>query len=977
MSLQGVYAQDRQVSGTITDDETGEPLIGVNIVVKGTTTGTVSDFDGNYELKVPTGATLVYTFVGYDPLEMTVSTSGRMDVKLKATTFELNATTVTAGRRKERTLDAPASISVIEQKEIKNAIVTTPSDYVQNASGVDVVKTGMMSANIVVRGFNNIFSGSLLSLVDNRITAVPSLRVNTQYMISTNPGDIQRIEVLKGPASAMYGPNSANGVVHIITESPLDMKSRFRTTVSLAGGLRSKVDEVPIYDAANPGVNVEDNGDKFAYMGSLRHAANLTKGKNKKVEVGYKISGKYFLGNEWRYRDPFEPLRVARSRQSAEGNKVFLTDGTEMLETEVLALLSDTITSNDVLVDSLDNARPLESKIYNMEGRLDFRFNKKAELIFTGGVNSASGVELTGLGAGRADDWRYMFGQVRFIWKDLFAQVYLNASDAGGTYLLRDGNQIVDKSKFITSQIQHTSTLADDRLKLIYGFDALLTRPNTESTINGRNENDDNINEFGAYLQGDFKINEKFNILAALRADKHTFVEDIFLSPRAAFIYKPNYNQTLRLTYNRAFSSPSALNTSLDILSGSFPTGIDVRGSGNRNGFQFSYNDAGLPQYRSPFAALIGQNVSTYYNLGDNTMNNVVYNIAVGLLGDGLKQVIEDRNLPIPPAAVDSIIANILPSGVANVENLLRMFSGDASAPFGGVLDPASVKDFPAVKNSVTQTIELGYKGIINNRLALTVDVYNTRITDFVTPVVTRTPTVFLDGASVAAAVAAEITANMNDPANVGYRALVTAALDTAQVVQGITVNGNSNGDGTEELITLISAACAQIPFGTVAPTFTNDPSVLLTYSNFGDVSLFGAEIGASYFINDNFKVGANYARVSDDEFETDGITIALNAPKTKVGLSANYTWPKAGLDVGVRYRWQQSFPVNSGVYSGVVDDLEFLDLNVGYALPFSKNTQIALSMQNVLDNQQQMFVGAPALGRFTMLQISHTFDSN
>ena len=99
-------------------------------------------------------------------------------------------------------------------------------------------KTGLTSSNVVTRGFNNVFSGAVLTMVDNRVASVPSLRVNSTQMIPGNNDDIASIEVLKGPASAIYGPFSSNGVIHILTKSPLDLEKNSETKVSFGAGQR-------------------------------------------------------------------------------------------------------------------------------------------------------------------------------------------------------------------------------------------------------------------------------------------------------------------------------------------------------------------------------------------------------------------------------------------------------------------------------------------------------------------------------------------------------------------------------------------------------------------------------------------------------------------------------------------------------------------------------------------------------------------
>lgn len=101
------------------------------------------------------------------------------------------------------------------------------------APGVDIIQHGAQSTNIVLRGFNNMFSGALYALVDNRITGVPSLRVELLHWIPTTNDDLERIEVVPGPGSALYGPNTANGVVHMITTSSLESHG---ASVTLDGG---------------------------------------------------------------------------------------------------------------------------------------------------------------------------------------------------------------------------------------------------------------------------------------------------------------------------------------------------------------------------------------------------------------------------------------------------------------------------------------------------------------------------------------------------------------------------------------------------------------------------------------------------------------------------------------------------------------------------------------------------------------------
>ena len=155
-----------------------------------------------------------------------------------------------------------------------------------------------------------------------------------------------------------------------------------------------------------------------------------------------------------------------------------------------------------------------------------------------------------------------------------------------------------------------------------------------------------------------------------------------------------------------------------------------------------------------------------------------------------------------------------------------------------------------------------------------------------------------------------------------------------------------------------------------------SDTDVILTFRNFGDISLYGADLNFTYYANRNWNFGGNYSYISKDFFENvDEISdIALNASKHKLGLSAQYLNPDLGLNTQLRLRYVDGFPVNSGVYVGEVDSYAVLDLNAGYDLPFFLNTRLSLTVQNLLDNKHQEFVGAPKIGRLSTVRLTQSF---
>ena len=917
--------QTKVIKGTIKDSD-GSGLPGVVVKSKETGVGAVTNIDGNFELTVDEAKdkTLMFKLLGYEEKELPVSGSN-FSFTLKKANIDLNAVVVSASKRSEKALDAPASVGVVTATQIQSRIAPVITEHLQNIQGVDIMRTGIASSNTVIRGFNNIFSGSVLNLVDNRIATVPSLRVNVQQLIPFNYDDIERIEVLRGPTSALYGPNAANGAIHFITRSPLDMDKRFNTSVSFTAGERGVL------------------------IGTIRHAGKLLD-KEGGLKIGYKISGQYLVGNDWEYVDPLEPDSIQKGKQTADGRVA--------------------------VGDSIANNRNYGLKNYNFDARIDFRFNPNTELIFSGGRSTASGVELTGLGAAQIIDWSYTYGQVRFRHKNLFIQTYINNSNAGNTYLLRSGDLISDKSNFIVGQIQHVVEPVEN-MRIIYGADMLLTRPNTNRTINGENEDSDNISEYGVYVQAQYQVTEKWKFIAATRADYHNFVKKVFLSPRAAIIYKPVESQTLRLTYNRAFSSPTSNNVNLDILQigdafgfngpdglsailGSNTLNTDVRVYGNRNGYNYSYGANGLPQFRSVFAGLANNpagNNTTYFNYNDTAFNNTAWNVA--LLGFA-----QSTSVPINvKGALNALVdfGSLTGAGTA-ISHMIKSVDLTSGGFTGPVLDPKNIKDLGRLTNSPTQTIELGWNSVIGDKFLVSVDLWGSKITDFVSPLTVITPNIFLDAASVTTYLKPLIDQNI-------------ASLSGAQLTTLNTYFGTTTNDELSQAVAnLYGNVASQVPFGTISPTQARGNEVILTYGNFGDVTLWGTDIGLTYFPSANARIGVTYSFVNKDEFESEGIQIALNAPQHKFNINGSYSFKKAGVDIGGRVRWQDAFPVNSGVYVGNVGAFWTVDANAMYSFWFAKTFKIGVNVTNLLNYKRAEFVGTPQIGRLVLGRVQYSF---
>ena len=940
-------AQDGILTGKVAGPD-GEAVPGANIVlagdaISGGKTGTTTDDEGNFSLEaLPAGEyQLSVTHIGFRALVrdgVGIVAGGELDLALtmEAEVIFLDQNVVSASRRQEKILDAPASVAVVEAREIRDRPAFSVAEHIRDLPAVDFSQTGLAQSNVVVRGFNNIFSGALLTLTDNRIARVPSLRLNSYNFIPVTNDDIERIEVVLGPGSALYGPNSSSGVMHIITQSP--------------------------FNSAGTKLNV-GVGERSVRKVGVRHAGQAG-GK-----LGYKISAQYYEGKDWEYVDPVE--QTARAADPTLAPRDF------------------------------DLARQ------SAELRLDYKANDELTAIFAAGYNDANNVELTGLGGGLAKGWVSGYYQARLLWRDWFAQVYQNFSDAGDTFLLRNGDPIIDNSKLTAFQVQHAASLGV-RQHFTYGADVLLTRPDTKGTVNGQNEDDDEINEFGAYLQSETALTDMLELVVALRYDDHNRIADAEISPRAGLVFKPKETQTLRLTYNRAFSTPSSLNLYLDLRSTKdafgigaafapslgFAPDIDVRAQGTyrkgfANGWTFARSANGRPQFRTPFAPVAGLTSADYIDLDDPTFTNVMWGLGrsgvlsqlSGLFEPLVTAQLQAQGLDASTAAataqgLSGQLPNLVPEQLAGLRNALlslnteKVAAGDP-APFDPVADAF---DVPQTRSTITSTYEFGYKGVLGKKLVIAADFYRTKTEDFVGPLQVQTPNVFLDPLALGAALAPEVGARMADPDNADITATV-ALLDNLNL-PGVVV-GNGNGSAVDELTTLFAAGAASIPFGTVTPEQAYDPTAVnLTYRNFGEVTINGLDLSLAYFPNDQWSLTGNYSYVDNTFFKNvDGIAdIALNAPGNKAKVGSSYAFDKWPLAVGGQFRYVGSFRQDSGVYAGQVDSYAALDLNLGYQIPIEHDVRLGIEVSNALDNKHRTFIGAPEIGRLIFAQLATSF---
>ena len=273
--MQWAFAQTGSISGRVTDAETQQPLIGANVGVKNTHLGASTDKDGYFRIDnlAPGSYILVLSYIGYQEAEVAVDVrlgeSTEIQVALQVAQIPGEVVVVTASRGSEKVVEAPATINVLTARDFDLIPTYNYELAFATMKGVDFVRTGVDGVGLNARGFNSAFNTKVLLLTDNRISMMPGTGLPAGNMNPVIKEDINTMEVVLGPASALYGANAHNGIVNVMTRDPRNFSG-----TALALSL----------------------GNQNVKSGRLYHAGTLGK-------FAYKITGEYSAGTEFEFVD--------------------------------------------------------------------------------------------------------------------------------------------------------------------------------------------------------------------------------------------------------------------------------------------------------------------------------------------------------------------------------------------------------------------------------------------------------------------------------------------------------------------------------------------------------------------------------------------------------------------------------------------------------------------------------------------------
>ena len=413
---------------------------------------------------------------------------------------------VTASRAEQQLINAPATVSLITSEQIESSPSLNYGDLLRTVPGVNVTQTSARDINLTSRGATSTLSTSQLALVDGRSIYLDFFGFVGWDFLPINPAEIKQIEVIRGPASAVWGANALSGVVNVITKSPREMQG---STLTVGVGMFDRSTDQRDQDA----------GTLFYVSGTHAQAVN--------ERWAYKLTAGAYS------QDAFARPSGAIPNASGTQYPPYENSGTTQPKFDV---------------------------------RVDRDLSDNRKLIFQGGVAGTEGIMHTGIGPFDIDRGTVLgYGRVNYSRGPMRVSFFVNVLNGEATNLLSAdplGNPLGFQFDSQTWDVEfgNVQTVAG-RHVLSYGgnlrrnnFD-LSIAPDAEARTEG-----------GAYLQDEIFLTNQLRWVVGARLDKFDVIDNVQFSPRTTLMFKPREDHTFRVSYNRAYRAPSAINNYLNTV---------------------------------------------------------------------------------------------------------------------------------------------------------------------------------------------------------------------------------------------------------------------------------------------------------------------------------------------------------------------------------------------------------------------------
>ena len=214
------------IKGKVLDGTTGEVLVGATVIIKGTTTGAQTDYDGVFEFKTNQSypIKLAISFVGFETIELDVTDAKSLSIKLGEQALAIDVVEIKGQRISEKTKASPLTVETMDKLAIKQTAAVSFYEGLGNLKGVDLTTASIGFTIINTRGFNSTSPVRSLQIIDGVDNQAPGLNFSLGNFLGSSELDVQKVDLVAGASSAYYGPNAFNGVISMETKNPFYQK---------------------------------------------------------------------------------------------------------------------------------------------------------------------------------------------------------------------------------------------------------------------------------------------------------------------------------------------------------------------------------------------------------------------------------------------------------------------------------------------------------------------------------------------------------------------------------------------------------------------------------------------------------------------------------------------------------------------------------------------------------------------------------
>jgi len=927
-----VLAQGTTIGGMVRDADTGEPLIGVNILVKGQVIGTVTNMEGNFRLQInqPPPLTLVFSMVGYASQEhqITGNNVGDININLSEQTILGQEIVVSASRVEESILQSPVSIEKMDILSIRNSPSDNYYKAIGNLKGVDVTSSSINFQIINARGFNSTGNTRFVQLTDGMDTQAPALNFPIGNLNGPSELDVESVEFIPGASSALYGPNAFNGILLVQSKSPFEyqgLSAYYKQGINHIGGRTGEPQNIqPMYE------------------GSLRYAHAFNN------KLAFKINASFMTAEDWygtgqtdlNARSQGElPINPGANRIHVFGDEVSNNIGLLRNVAGIQAIFgpyANSLPDQVVSRTGYDEKHLVDygANNYKFNGALHYRLTDKAELSYTFNYGSGTSV-YTGAQRYSLNNFDISQHKLELRGDNFFLRGYTTRENSGDSYIADlTGVNINNEWK------ENTAWFTDYTVGYLQNIIGQGVAPGQLGTLEQQamaHQVARAMADEGRYLAGSAEFNaskervgKNFIPAGSLFNDRskmymaegqYDFKEEIdFMELQAGASYR-----LYELGSNGTIFADVEGNDITIMELGAFAQAskrladdkLKLMGS-----LRYDKNENFQGQFSPRLSAVYTQGNSNFRAAFQTGFRNpttqgqhIDLNVVAARLIGGLSYYRDKYRIfdnAFSQASVNEYVAAV----------------GAGKSP----VDPEAtallerVESLPELTPEQVKSLEVGYKGLLaDNRLLIDFAYYHNIYNDFITQTAVRKA--------------------------------------SGPVYPGAAMNS------TEGAINAVNAPSLLTPI-----TVPGMENTFQTYTNLvnEEVRAHGAALGLTYNLPNNFTLSGNY---NFNKLLTDidpNYLNDFNTPKHKTNISLGNRKIGKNLGFNVTYRYQSQFRWESNFAIGDVPEIHNVDAQLSYKVSQLKSV-FKLGGSNIFNSRYYQNYGGPTIGAIYYLSI--TFD--